>query len=132
MTYQTKCNGACTERIDKQAETIRKLRDENLKKTEALLEASNQIVRLKSEKRDLTQALNNTSKHINMRSDQNWDSRPRVEQDEHRIEFTDEGIHAIDREDPNKQMKIFHENGVRVIARTDDNWESSEILYTGE
>lgn len=80
MTYQTKCTGHCTERIDAQANTIHKLRDESLKKTEALIKASKQIAQLQGEKRELTALLNQRSRAVNMRSDQNWDSRPRLEE----------------------------------------------------
>lgn len=82
MTYKTKCNGHCTSRIDAQAETIHKLREESRKKTEALIKASNQIARLQGEKRELTGALNRKAQSNNMRSDQNWDSKPRVEAEE--------------------------------------------------
>src|SRR5699024_4820851 len=40
MTYKTKCNAHCPSRIDAQAETIHKLREESRKKTEALIKAS--------------------------------------------------------------------------------------------
>lgn len=80
MTYTTKCTGHCIERIDAQAETINKLRDESLKKTEALIKASKQIAQLQAEKRELTALLNQRSRAVNMRSDQNWDSRPRLEE----------------------------------------------------
>ena len=92
MTYKTKCNGHCTSRIDAQAETIHKLREESRKKTEALIKASKQIAQLQGEKRDLTGALNLTSREMEYyradyvrrsqpvgRADQNWDSRPREE-----------------------------------------------------
>ena len=79
MTYQTKCNGHCTSRIDAQAETIHKLREESRKKTEALIKASKQIARLQGEKRDLTDALNKASRPVNMRADQNWDGGFRAE-----------------------------------------------------
>lgn len=78
MTYTTKCTGHCIERIDTQAETINKLRDESLKKTEALIKASKQIAQLQAEKRELTKLLNKQSHQVNMRADQNWDSRPRI------------------------------------------------------
>ncbi|AKG74385.1 hypothetical protein [Salinicoccus halodurans] len=63
-------------RIEAQAKKIRELRDE--------------ITQLQGEKRDLTDALNLTSREMeyyradyvrrpNMRTDQNWDSRPRIE-----------------------------------------------------
>ena len=78
MTYQTKCNGHCTSRIDAQAETIHKLREESRKKTEALIKASKDIVKLQAEKRDLTDALNRVSRPVG-REDANWDSRPREE-----------------------------------------------------
>lgn len=77
MTYTTKCNGHCIDRIDTQAETIRKLREEGRKKTEALIKASKEIAQLQAEKRELTGALNRAS--YNPREDANWDSRPRVE-----------------------------------------------------
>ena len=80
MTYKTKCNGHCTSRIDAQAETIHKLREESRKKTEALIKASKQIAQLQREKRDLTDALNKVSRPMyNPREDANWDSRPREE-----------------------------------------------------
>lgn len=80
MTYKTKCTGHCTERIDAQANTISKFRDESLKKTEALIKASKQIAQLQAEKRELTKLLNKQSRQVNMRADQNWDSRPRLEE----------------------------------------------------
>lgn len=80
MTYKTKCNGHCTSRIDAQAETIHKLREESRKKTEALIKASKQIAQLQAEKRELTKLLNKQSRQVNMRADQNWDSRPRLEE----------------------------------------------------
>ena len=133
MIYKTKCNGHCTSRIDAQAETIHKLREESRKKTEALIKASKQIAQLqrekhvalavpgehtvhipqeinrlnsiierkdtelhrateriislkgdcnyyidrtkqlKAEKMDLIRLLNQRSRAVNMRSDQNWD-----------------------------------------------------------
>ncbi|WP_020006198.1 hypothetical protein [Salinicoccus albus] len=79
MTYKTRCNGNCVERIDRQAETIRKLRDENLKKTQSLVQASEQIEQLEAEKADLTQALNKVSQAYNLRADQNWDGGFRAE-----------------------------------------------------
>ena len=78
MTYKTKCNGHCTSRIDAQAETIHKLREESRKKTEALIKASKQIARLQSEKRDLTDALNRVSRPVG-REDANWDGGFRAE-----------------------------------------------------
>ncbi|WP_020007385.1 hypothetical protein [Salinicoccus albus] len=85
------------------------------------LKRSEQIEQLESEKRDLTAALNRASRANNFRSDQNWDSRPRTE--------NAEGIHGIDRENPERQVKFIHENGERIIISTDDDWESSKILY---
>ena len=64
--------------IERQAETIHKLREESRKKTEALIKASKQIARLQGEKRDLTDALNRVSRPVG-REDANWDSRPREE-----------------------------------------------------
>ena len=80
--YKTKCRENCLERIDAQAETIHKLREESRKKTEALIKASKQIAQLQAEKRELTGALNRKAQSNNMRSDQNWDSKPRVEAEE--------------------------------------------------
>lgn len=91
MTYTTKCNGHCIDRIDTQAETIKahkehirelKIRlkaaeDRLTNTTKALITSSKEIVKLRNEKADLTQALNRTS--YNPREDANWDSRPRVE-----------------------------------------------------
>lgn len=117
------------ERIEKQVETIRELRDE--------------ITQLQGEKRDLTDALNLTSRKMeyyradyvrrpNMRTDQNWDSRPRVERsDESHIEIAEQGLYAINGEDPNKQVKFSHDDGESTLIVTDDNWESSETLYRG-
>ena len=65
--------------IERQAETIHKLREESRKKTEALIKASKQIARLQGEKRDLTDALNRVSRPVNMRADQNWDGGFRAE-----------------------------------------------------
>lgn len=80
MTYKTKCNGHCASRIDAQAETIHKLREESRKKTEALIKASKQIAQLQGEKRELTAALNKANRPMyNPREDANWDSRPREE-----------------------------------------------------
>lgn len=78
MTYTTKCRENCLERIDAQAETIHKLREESRKKTEALIKASKQIARLQGEKRDLTDALNRVSRPVG-REDQNWDGGFRAE-----------------------------------------------------
>ena len=79
MTYKTKCNGHCTERIDAQAETIHKLREDSRKKTEALIKASKRITKLEAEKADLIDALNKASRPVNMRADQNWDGGFRAE-----------------------------------------------------
>ena len=79
MNYKTHCNGNCVDRIDRQADTIHKLRDESLKKTEALNRAGQTIEQLEAEKRDLTAALNKASRVNNMRSDQNWDGGFRAE-----------------------------------------------------
>lgn len=101
MTYKTKCkaDGSCVDRIDSQAESIKSYQDEINrlrtivdKKTEALIKASKQITQLQAEKRELTDALNLTSRemayyradyvrrpHPVGREDANWDSRPREE-----------------------------------------------------
>ena len=72
MTYKTKCNGNCVDRIDRQADTIRKLRDESLKKTEALNQASQVIENLEDELKLYRQ-------QYNFRPDQNWDGGFRAE-----------------------------------------------------
>ena len=72
MTYKTKCNGNCVDRIDRQADTIRKLRDESLKKTEALNQASQVIENLEDELKVYRQ-------QYNFRADQNWDGGFRAE-----------------------------------------------------
>lgn len=79
MTYKLNKVNDPNSCIERQAATIHKLREESRKKTEALIKASKQITQLQAEKRELTGALNRKAQSNNMRSDQNWDSRPRVE-----------------------------------------------------
>lgn len=65
--------------LERQAESIRKLQRENSTLVDDLHDAHDRIIQLEAEKRDLTQALNNASKRINMRADQNWDGGFRAE-----------------------------------------------------
>ena len=74
-------------------EEIKRLNRRLEEKNEALHRATEQIValkgncnyyidrtnQLKAEKMDLIRLLNQRSRKVNMRSDQNWDSRPREE-----------------------------------------------------
>lgn len=132
MTYKLNKVNDPNSCIERQAATIHKLREESRKKTEALIKASKQITQLQGEKRELTGSLNRKAQSNNMRSDQNWDSRPRVEiTGKSHLKCTEEGLHAINEEEPKKQVKMIHENGESMLIGTDDNWENSETLYRG-
>lgn len=48
------------------------------------------------------------------------------------LSYSDNGLHATDKNDPNKQIKLSHNGAENVALITKDNWETFNVVRTGD